>query len=79
MKITLESTTKIVELNGVPARVWEGETEHGVPCFAFVTRIAPSIEIPELTEAQVREFEADLAEQRAPSPAVTHIPMSLIL
>lgn len=48
MKITLESTSKIVELNGVPARVWEGKSESGIPCHAFITRIAvpnPSYEI----------------------------------
>jgi len=27
MKAVIESTTKITELNGVPARIWEGETE----------------------------------------------------
>ena len=30
MKVTLESTTKIVHLNGVPARVREGTTAGGV-------------------------------------------------
>lgn len=79
MKITLESTTKIVELNGVPARIWEGTTERGVPCFAMIMRIAPAVEIPELTSAQVREFEADLLEQRAPSPQAESIPLHLIL
>jgi len=39
MKITLENTTKIVDLvvNGarVPARIWQGETEDGTPVQAF--------------------------------------------
>lgn len=30
MKLTVESTSKIVELNGVLARVWEGQTESGI-------------------------------------------------
>lgn len=30
MKITIESTTQIVEANGVKCRVWEGVTERGV-------------------------------------------------
>jgi hypothetical protein len=29
MKITIENTTKITELNGVPARLWEGFAEDG--------------------------------------------------
>ena len=44
MKVTLESTSKITTLvvNGedVPARIWEGKTESGIPCHAFITRIA---------------------------------------
>ena len=40
MKVTLESTTKIVELNGVQARIWEGTTEGGIRVHAFITRIA---------------------------------------
>lgn len=40
MKVTVESTPKIVEINGVPARVWQGQTEGGIPVIAFLTRIA---------------------------------------
>jgi hypothetical protein len=40
MKVTIESTSKIVELNGVPARVWEGTTDSGIKVHCFVTRIA---------------------------------------
>ena len=83
MKVQLESTTKIVELviNGVtvPARLWEGETEGGVPCFALITRIAPAIKTPELTAASVAEFERDLKEQRQPSPAMQSFPLRMIL
>lgn len=39
MKVTLESTTKIVTLvidgKEVPARIWEGETSAGIKCHAF--------------------------------------------
>ena len=83
MKITLESTTKIVDLVvagcHVPARIWEGHTENGIPCFAFITRIAPAIPEAELTADQDAEFQRDLNEQRAPSPAVEAIPLRLIL
>lgn len=41
MKITIESTDKIVDLNnGVKARLWEGRTESGIPVQVLVTRIA---------------------------------------
>jgi len=64
MKVTLESTSKIVELNGVPARIWEGQTDSGIACHAFITRIAVAF-----TE-DTRQFARELEEQRAPSSAV---------
>jgi len=73
VKIVIESTTKVVELNGVPARVWEGGTETGIPVIVFVTRIAVA-----RTE-DTAEFERDLAEQRAPSPEVESWPARLVL
>lgn len=39
MKITIESTDKIVYLNGIPARIWEGETASGICVHCFITRI----------------------------------------
>lgn len=36
MKISIESTTQIVALDGVPARVWEGTTASGVRVQAFI-------------------------------------------
>jgi hypothetical protein len=38
MKLILENTRKTVELNGVPARVWEGVTESGIKVHVYVTR-----------------------------------------
>jgi len=32
MKLTIEHTDRIVEVNGVPARVWEGVSDTGIPC-----------------------------------------------
>jgi hypothetical protein len=78
MKVTLESTSKVVELNGTPARIWEGTTERGVPVFAFITRIAPAIENP--PPDVCAEFEADLMATRAPSAAISAaIPSRLVL
>jgi len=78
MKVTLESTSKITTLvvNGedVPARIWEGKTESGIPCHAFITRIAVK------ADADASEFERDLREQRAPSAEIDRaIPMRMIL
>lgn len=85
MKITIESTAKVVtlEIDGiatVPARVWQGETESGIPVQVFVTRIAPEIpktdpNIDELTA----EFEQELERQADPRVTVEAIPLRLIL
>ena len=40
MIVWLHSTTKIVEVNGVRARIWEGLTGSGIPVHAYITRIA---------------------------------------
>lgn len=61
MTVTLRSTTRIVEVNGVPGRVWEGESEHGVVVYAVVTRIAAA------ANANLEEFERDLQECATPS------------
>jgi hypothetical protein len=78
MRVTLESTTKIVELitiNGhtVPARVWEGHTESGIPCHAYVTRIAVA------RGEDASQFERELVEQRPATAAVAAIPTRLVI
>lgn len=74
MKITIQSTTKIVHLNGVPARVWEGETESGVKVHCYITRIAIDKD-----EQRSDEFETELTEHAAPSPEVESIPLRMII
>lgn len=84
MKITIESTPKIVELvvNGatIPARVWQGETDSGIPVQAFITRIAPEIakSDPSIDILTV-EFERELQRQAEPRATVNAIPLRLIL
>jgi hypothetical protein len=77
MKLTLESTTKIVTLivNGanVPARLWEGHTASGIPVHCFITRVAAPL------AADQTEFLRELEEQRDPSPDVAAIPLRLII
>lgn len=75
MKITIESTSKIVELKGVPSRIWEGQTESGIKVHCFVTRIG--IDKDELRKS---EFEKELKETRAPSPEIEkYYPSKLII
>ena len=73
MRIQIESTTKIVQLNGVPARIWEGHTEAGVPIHCYITRVAVR------TDQPCDEFEQDLEDHAPPSAAVEAIPARLIL
>ena len=72
MLVHLESTTKIVEVNGVPARLWEGHTANGIAVHALITRIAVN------KENDTAEFERDLQQCKAPSPEFS-IPLRLIL
>ena len=75
MQIVLQSTTKIVNINGVPARVWEGATENGIPVHCYITRIA----VPEGRPAEdYATFERELKECSAPSAAVEAIPLWMI-
>lgn len=78
MTVTLHPTTKIVELKTadgtVPARIWEGTTESGIPCHAFITRIG--VDRSENTE----QFQRELQEQQAPSLAVAEAyPLRMVL
>ena len=73
MKITIESTTKIVELDGIPARIWEGQTDNGIPVIAFIPRIAT----PDLHRA--KDFAVQLQDCRAPLPVGSAIASDLVL
>ena len=56
MEVTLTNTDRIVEINGVPARVWEGRTTSGIPCHAYITRIAVA------RDQDAHEFDRELQE-----------------
>jgi hypothetical protein len=79
MKITIESTSRVVEIEpaeGGPeirCRVWEGHTESGIAVQALIPRIAAS------QTDDLRQFEAELQETKAPSPGVQMFPMRMIL
>lgn len=86
MKITIESTTQIVQLwaaDGTPrqipetapilARVWKGYTESGIEVQCLIPRIAAP------TDADRTEFERELEEQPAPPPEVLAFPLKLLI
>lgn len=70
MKMTITSTDKCTEIDGVPVRLWEGVTEAGVPCLVFVHRLAVK-----KTEDSA-QFEAELKEQCPPG---LFFPLRMIL
>jgi hypothetical protein len=62
MRIELQSTGQIVELDGVACRVWEGKTAAGVRLTAFIARVA----VDRADDA--REFERELIGTPQPRP-----------
>lgn len=81
MKLTIESTEKVIELKmgsgaWIPARIWEGTTSTGIPVHCFITRVA----VPDNLEPdQYKQFNRELREHSAPSLEVEAIPLRLIL
>lgn len=61
MKVTLESTTQTTTVNGVPARIWQGTTESGIPVSCLITRIAAH------ADNDLSQFEAELTECKEPT------------
>ena len=81
MKITIESTTQIVQLDVsagkqrviLNCRVWEGETKSGIKVSALIPRIAA------LKGQDLQQFERELEEQEAPSADVRAFPLRMII
>jgi hypothetical protein len=73
MKLILEQTTKIVTLNGIPARIWEGHSDSGIAVHCYITLVA----VHESFDAS--QFEQELLEQRKPSLDIEAMPLRLIL
>lgn len=74
MKITVESTDLMVTLNGVPARIWQGETDSGMPVHVFVTRVAVD------KDEDLSQFERELQRTAAPRADIAHAyPMRMLL
>lgn len=74
MTLILEQTDRIVEVNGVPGRIWEGVTGRGVKVTALITRLAV------LAEADCQQFESELLAQKSASKeAIGAFPLRLII
>ncbi len=70
----MESTTVTTTVDGIPARLWEGHTETGIPCHAYITRIAVD------KDENLDQFVDELQECRPPrNPDLDAIPNRLIL
>lgn len=70
MTLTITATETVTTLNGVPARLWEGVTEDGIPCKVFVHRVAVS---------DLHDSAAFDRRLKAELPPAKHLPLALIL
>lgn len=76
MRVTAESTEKIVELvarGPMPARIWQAMTDGGVECYLFVARVMVR------KDQDTTQFDRELKEQRVPTAEIEAIPLRLIL
>ncbi len=73
MKATLEPTSLIVRLNGVPCRVWQGHTEKGIPISAHIALVSVD------RDADASELDAALREVAAPRPELLVLPGRMVL
>jgi hypothetical protein len=58
MKILIESTDQVTQIDGIPVRHWTGVSENGVACHVFVHRVAVG------KQEDCTEFENELKELR---------------
>lgn len=65
MKITIESTNQITEINGPYCRVWKGVTDSGTKCFVFIPLIAVH------NSENQEEFARELQEKLPPGSVIS--------
>ncbi len=73
MTMTISSTTKIVKLNGIDCRVWEGSTAGGVKVYCFILCVAAE------DGQDLSRFEAELQEQAVPSIEIEALPLRFLV
>lgn len=62
MKLELEPTPTIQNVDGVPHRIWTGKTDKGVPVKVGIRYVQPQTH----DAAQLADFEAELQELPQP-------------
>lgn len=62
MMIILENTDKLIDVNGIQSRLWQGKTESGIQVTCLIIRLAVN------AEEDQTEFDRELLETRPPSP-----------
>lgn len=67
VKLTIESTEIIREIDGVPVRVWEGVTDQGGVCYVLVHRIA----VPSVDALLTNQADSELEAMLQPRTPVT--------
>lgn len=60
MKIVIESTDQVTDVDGIPVRVWNGMTEQGTPCVVLVHRLVVR------SDADTERFERELLTMPTP-------------
>jgi hypothetical protein len=74
MLVRLQSTTRLVTVNGIQGRVWEGQTESGNDVYAVIVRIATRVENDQ------EQLQNELRECRAPSDgSIGAFPLRMVL
>lgn len=73
MQLIIESTTKIVTFNGLQCRIWEGTTAGGIKVHAYIPRVGVD------KNQDCSQFEAELEEQKPPSPEIEAIPLRMLI
>lgn len=72
--MTLCSTSRIIDVNGIQTRLWEGTTEKGIPVHCLIVRIAVN------AEDNQEDFDKELLETRPPSPEANQaFPVRLVV
>ncbi len=63
MKLTLESTDTQIVMHGLPVRMWEGTSESGLPCHAYIATVMLHPDEPDPPNLRV-----DLTKQSTMEP-----------
>ena len=73
MKIQIESTTQIVQMKGIPCRLWEGKSETGVKVMCWIATIS----VPE--NEDLHQFQNELRELTEPSFEAVKLSLRLVI